>query len=128
MPKQPKLVKQDADGIWLAAPLAAEKSGLSKPELARRALVGTLRYHADQFGKPAWYAEPQIMELAKARLETERTKPKRPKRPPSDKQIEARYRPNLKHVAQQRGPGSNSIIGDHIERIILSEIAEKNRN
>ena len=126
MPKKPKLVKQDADGFWFAPPLAAEKSGLTKPELARRALAGTLLYHADDNGKPAWYAESQIMELAKARLEAERAKPAKTKRIISDAALEARHTKEWKEQAKTRRYGSGPL-GDHLERIMLLEIEINNK-
>ena len=80
-------VRQDAIGIWLAAPLAAKKTGLTKPELARLALTGTLIYQDDKHGRPAWYLEPEIADLAKAHISRERAKLAKPKKPKTERQM-----------------------------------------
>jgi hypothetical protein len=85
--KKGKLVRQDADGIWIAATLAAKKSGLSKPELAERAMAGALRFQENYYGRPSWYAETEIAALAAEFLISQRAKNEKPKRQKSDKQI-----------------------------------------
>lgn len=85
--KKGKLVRQDADGIWIAASLAAKKSGLSKPELAKRAMAGALRFQENNYGRPNWYAETEIAVLAAESLIRQRAKEEKPKRPKSNKQI-----------------------------------------
>ena len=126
-PKAGKLVRQDADGIWLVASLAAQKSGLTKPELARRALAGALRFQADDFGLPKWYAEPQITALANDKAASDRAKPARAKRPPTDAQINARFGKKTAHVAIPRAPERLGPVVAHYEKVMLTEIAENNR-
>jgi len=122
------LVKQDSDGFWLAVKLAAQKSGLTKKELARRANAGELRCQLDWRDEPEWYAEDQITALAIAHLEAQRAKAAKPKRQPTAKQIEARFRYKMPtHVPQQRGPERLTMMGEHFERVILTEIAENNK-
>jgi hypothetical protein len=91
MARKPKLVKFE-DGIhWLVIKLAAEKSGLTKPELARRALAGDLRFLPDSYGLPEWFAEPDIDPLRKALLEKETARKGKPPRKKSLKQLEREW-------------------------------------
>ena len=79
-------VKQDQSGIWLAAPLAAKKLGLTKPELARLALAENLTFQEDRYGNPVWYLEPEIAALAKVHFEQARAKSAKPKKPKTERQ------------------------------------------
>lgn len=129
------LVRQDASGIWLAAPLAAQKSGLTKPELFRRASAGELAYRDDLPGRHWWYREDQITLLVKARGDAERAQPARPKVRRTDAQVEARHTRQWKsEIARERsartkagsGPGQPGPIANHLERAMLHEIAQNN--
>ena len=80
-------VKQDQSGIWLAAPLAAKKLGLTKPELARLALAESLTFQEDSYGSPEWYLEPEIAALAKVHIEQARSKSAKPNKPKTERQM-----------------------------------------
>lgn len=121
MAKQGKLVRHDADGIWLAAALAAEKSGLTKPELARRALAGELAFQGDKFGRPVWFAEPQIMALARANHEAELAKAAKPKRKLTDAQMEAQHTRQWQAAAKVTRYGGGGPVTAHIERAMIAE-------
>lgn len=115
---KPKLVRFE-DGVhWLVAKLAAQKSGLTKPELARRALAGELRYQADKYGMPIWYAEPDIDPLRQINLLAKPSKP----RAKSLTQLEREWAktPQLNQVGYHLGP-----VSKHLETIMLSDIHKK---
>lgn len=120
MAKQGKLVRQDSDGIWLAASLASEKSGLTKPELVRRALADELAFQPDRNGKPAWYAEPQIAALARDRYEAELAQAAKPKRPLTDAQLEAQYARQWKAQAKTARYGGGGPVTAHLEKAMIA--------
>jgi hypothetical protein len=76
--------------MWLAAPLDAKQSRLSKRELAERALAGQRTYRDDGMGNFWWYADAKIAALAKAAIARAREKAANPKRQPTEKQIMGR--------------------------------------
>lgn len=119
---KPKLVRFE-DGIhWLVAKLAAQKSGLTRPELARRALAGELRYQADKYGMPIWYAEPDIDPLRQINLQSTLTKPKPKTNPKTLAQLEREWAkaPKLNQGGYRLGP-----VSAHLETIMLSDIHKK---
>lgn len=116
--RQPKLVRFE-DGIyWLMAKLAAEKSGLSKPELARRAMAGEIRFQANKYGVPLWYAEPDILPLRKAFLVKQRKEASSPRRQKSPAQLEREWRKGANSV----GSGSLGPVSSHLEKLMLMDI------
>ena len=117
-----KLVWQDADGIWLAPPLAAQRSGLTKPELARRALAGELAFKDDKFGRPRWYAETEITKLASELAQRESVKVARPKRQPTASQLEAQYARQAAELPQSSSQGRGGPVTAHYERVMIKEI------
>lgn len=136
-----KVVWQDSGGIWLAATLAAQKSGLTKPELHRRADAGQLQFRDDLPGKHYWFAEPQIAALAREKLAAERSAPVRAKRTLTDSQLEARHtRKWEKEVEKSRTrpriegqshPGSVGPVAAHMERMMVHEtfaLADRNKS
>ncbi len=122
--RKPKLVRFEDGVYWLVAKLAAEKSGLTKPELARRALAGELRYQANQYGMPIWYAEPDIDPLRKARLAQALSKPVRKPRVKSAAQMEKEWAksPKLTDI-----PFTGAGVARHIEKVMLAEIHLKKK-
>ena len=119
-------VRRDGDNFWLAAPLAAKKSGLSKAQLTRRALAGELRYQQGESDKYPWYAEDQIAQLAKAKIESDRAKATKPKRQMSDAALEARHTRQWTKQAKTARYGMGGPVAAHQERVILYQIAENN--
>jgi hypothetical protein len=120
---QPKLVRFE-DGIyWFVAKLAAEKTGLTKPELARRAFAGDLRYKDDTFGNPVWFAEPDIEPLREAALAKQLNSKPTMRRPKTQKQLEREWAKSAKltDVPLRQGP-----VYAHAEKIMLKEIENAN--
>lgn len=117
-----KLVREDEVGIWLVASLAAQRSGLTKPELARRALRGELRFQEDSVGRPHWYLEPEIAALAKTKFDVERTKAQKPKRQPSKRNLEARYRREAEELRSTSRHCQNGPLLAHGNRVTIAEI------
>ncbi len=119
------------DGIhWLVAKLAAEKSGLTKPELARRALAGDLRYKADQYGMPVWYAEPDIDPLRKAELVRKQERQKKTPRSKSAKQLEREWNSTPAPISFEgggRGGRTTGSVAGHFEKVMLAEIHQKKK-
>lgn len=125
MAKQPKLVRQDAEGIWLALSLAAGKAGLTKSELIRRADADNVRFQPDKNDKPAWFFEPEITTMARQRRETEIAKPVKQTRKPTDAQLEARMTRQWKEEAKTRRYGGGPL-GAHADRVMLYDIEQNN--
>ena len=123
MAKRGKLVWQDSDGIWLAPSLAAKRSGLSKPELARRAALGALRSIDDQSGQPVWYLEVEIAKLARDRALAQQGKADRPKpaRKLSDAALEAQHTRAWKQEAVTRRYAVPTGVAAHMERIMIAD-------
>lgn len=126
--KPGKLVREDGDGIWLAAPLAAKRTGLTKPELARRALAGKLIFKADAFGNPRWYSEVEITMLARESGRQKRPSPWTRKRPLSAAQLEAKFAKQSEEMAKAAGRGGGGPVSAHYEKVMLEEIFLKAEN
>lgn len=124
MSKQGKLVRQDGSGIWLAASLAAQKTGLTKPEFIRRADAGQLAFQVDRNGNPAWFSEPEITALSRERRAAELANPKPPARKLTDKQLEAKATREWKVQAKIVRYGGGGAVTAHLERAMLREIAQ----
>ena len=120
-----KLVIQDADGIWLAISLAVERSGLPKAELERRALAGELRFKPDSLERPRYYSEPEISALAKTLPLPKSSKPTKPKRQPTPKQLEARYARQAKELAATSRLGRGGPVSAHYTRVMIADIFAK---
>lgn len=69
-----KSVKFEGEAHWFSLPHAASIAGVTKPELIRKALAGELAYQDDRFGRPIWFAAPEIFALQKLAKEAERAK------------------------------------------------------
>jgi hypothetical protein len=125
MARKPNLVKFEGGIHWLTIKLAAEKSGLTKPELTRRALAGDLRFLPDSYGMPEWFAEPDIDPLRKAFLEKEIVRKEKSPRKKSLKQLEREWAAGPKHnemPMQRIGP-----VALHLEKVMLREIEAKRK-
>ena len=125
MAKQPKLVRQDAEGIWLALSLAAKKTGLTKPELVRRAISGGIKFLPDEDDQPAWFFEPEIATMAREQREAALAKPKNQPRKITDAKLEARMTRQWKEEAKTRRYGG-SPLGAHADRVMLYDIEQNN--
>ena len=123
--KQGKQVRQDAEGVWLAPSLAAQRSGLTKPELTRRALAGELAFKDNKFGQPRWYSEREITKLASELAQKKSTEVARPKRQPTAKQLEARYARQAAGIAETSRLGRGGPVTAHYERVMINEIFAK---
>jgi hypothetical protein len=122
--RKPKLVLF-ADGInWLSPKFASEKTGLTKPELAKRAIAGEIRFKEDWTGKHLWYALPDIDPLRAANLAKKMTKKPTKRRPKSMAQLEREWAsgPKLNEIPS-KGIGP---VAAHLEKVMLKEI-EANR-
>lgn len=121
--RQPRLVRFEEGIHWLVAKLAAEKAGLSKPDLARRAMAGEIRFQANKYGVPCWYAEPDIIPLRKAFLAKQRKEASSPRRQKSLAQLETEWRKGVKSVGPGSvGPSSLGPVSSHLEKLLLMDI------
>lgn len=122
---QPKLVRFEEGIYWLVAKLAAEKTGLTKPELARRALAGMINHKTDKYGNPTWYAEPDIEPLRKENLDRKLEKAPAQKRPKTDKQLEREWAnaPKLNEIPLRMGP-----VAAHLEKVIFRDLKKNNKD
>lgn len=116
--RQPRLVRFEEGIHWLVAKLAAEKAGLSKPDLARLAMAGEIRFRSDKYGVPRWYAEPDILPLRKAFLSKQRRAASAPRRPKSAAQLEREWRKGARSI----GSGSLGPVSSHREKLMLMDI------
>lgn len=92
MARKPKKVKFDGTIHWFSIAFAASELGTTQQKLAARGLDGELQYEPDKFGMPAWFQEPEIAALKKARGETlEAKSAKRSPRAKTAKQQEAEW-------------------------------------
>ena len=121
-----KLVLQDSEGIWLAPSLAANRTGLSRRELARRAALGELPSRDDDRGRPAWYREDNIAKLVRTLAFENHGKADRPKpkRKLSDAALEAKHTRAWKAEAKTRRYGGGGAIEAHLERVMIAETFE----
>ena len=119
---QPKLVRFEDGVYWFVSKLAAEKTGLTKPELARRALAGQINHKTDKYGNPTWYAEPDIEPLRKENLDRKLEQAPQKKRPKTDKQLEREWAaaPKLNEIPLRMGP-----VAAHLEKLIFSDLNKK---
>lgn len=122
---QPKLVRFEEGIYWFVAKLAAEKTGLTKPELARRALAGTINHKSDQYGNPMWYAEPDIEPLRKENLEKKLNKAPIKRRLKTDAQLEREWAaaPKLNEIPLRMGP-----VAAHLEKVIFRDLKKNNKD
>jgi|688.fasta_scaffold565169_2 hypothetical protein len=120
---QPKLVRFEDGVYWFAAKLAAEKSGLTKPELARRALAGKINHKTDKFGNPTWYAQPDIEPLREAHLAKEMAKTPRKAPKKSLAALEKQWaRDAQADIRHSRGQGP---LGVHADKVLLWNLNRK---
>lgn len=123
MVRKPKRVLFE-DGInWLSPKFASEKTGLTKPDLARRAIAGEIRFKEDLNGKHLWYALPDIDPIRAANLAKQLAKKPTKRRPKSLAQLEREWAagPKLNELPS-RGIGP---VAAHLEKIMLKEIEAK---
>ena len=120
---QPKLVRLEEGIIWLVAKLAAQKSGLTKPELARRALARKIRHKTDKFGNPTWYAEPDIEPLRKENLDKKLAKAPRKPTTKSLAALERQWaRDSASDIPLRSGQGP---LGVHADKVMLWNLNRK---
>ena len=125
MAKKPKdLIFED--GIyWLSPAYAAHKTGLSKPDLARRAVASEIRFKDDWTGNHLWYALPDIDPLRAVHLVKTLAKKPTKSRPKSMAQLEKEWAAGPKHneiPVQRIGP-----VALHLEKAMLREIEAKRK-
>lgn len=122
--RQPKLVKEQDGLIWLALRLAAEKTGLTKPELARRALAGNIRFLDDQYGKPIWLLEEDIHPLRVEKFQKLSTTEPRKLRAKSPAQLERQWEKISEDRPRKSGMGP---VSTHYEKVMLSNLNKKKK-
>lgn len=91
MARKPKLVLFADEIHWLSPAYAAQKTGLTKPELWRRAVAGEIRFRTDSIGKPNWYALPDIDHLRARHLVKQQNKRPPKRHPKTDVQLEKEW-------------------------------------
>jgi hypothetical protein len=131
MARKPNQVQLVDGEYWLGGKLAAEKTGLSKPELARRAIAGKIRFLDDQFGNPLHYAQTDLTPLIDAFRDKQQAKAKKPPRPKSLKQLEREWAAGgttVKDGTVLHGTAYPTRLGPvakHQEKVMLWEIHDK---
>ena len=124
-----KDVKFDGEAHWFSLPRAAALAGMTKPELTRRALAGELAYQEDRYGRPAWFAAPEIIALQTAAKEVERTKMQRQEsqkpRQKTPRQLEAEWARISRDRDEQRRDGP--FLDAHLRQTLPSEEPQRKK-
>lgn len=125
MAKKPKDLMFEEGIYWLSPAYAAHKTGLTKPELARRAVAGEIRFKEDWSGNHDWYALPDIDPLRAANLAKTLKKKPAKHRPKSLAKLEREWasRPKLNEIPL-KGIGP---VSAHLERVMLKDIDAKRK-
>jgi|GEM_PF-3386393 len=146
MPGKRQKVMQDQNGIWLSATLACQRTGLKRADLYDIAQAGTIRHQGENpHGNPAWFHEADITAYVRSRAantpDASSKPPAKPKRKPTDAQIEAKHTREWKKAVERdrnlysrnlgltggRSAGPTGGVSAHLERVMLHEIEEANR-